>query len=352
MRLSICIPTLNRASVIGATLDSILEQIQDDVEVVIVDGGSRDGTAEVVALRATRCPRIRYHPTPHLASGAAMPSNVGFSQDCDHALELARGRYCWILPDDDLVAPGGIGRLLGYLDRGVALIVANAQVRSTDMGTVLKPRLIGLDQDRVFARGQADGILACAGAYLSYAGGVVVRRDWWMASERKSHYSSSFFHIWALFQKPAELDAVVIAEPLIWLRYGNAQWVKRGFEIWMLNWPSQIWSLPLGDEAKAAVICREPWRRLSLIANYRARGWYGLAQYRQLLAQVRPPLRIRIGAAVVAMIPGWLLNLMAVAITVLRRGRHGTDFLDFWQSPNNLLARLSRRRAQRKPPPG
>jgi abequosyltransferase len=46
--LSICIATLNRARFLKETLARILGQASDEVEVVIVDGASSDGTEEVV----------------------------------------------------------------------------------------------------------------------------------------------------------------------------------------------------------------------------------------------------------------------------------------------------------------
>ncbi len=39
-RLTICIPTLNRGSFIGATLESIVSQATDEVEILVMDGGS------------------------------------------------------------------------------------------------------------------------------------------------------------------------------------------------------------------------------------------------------------------------------------------------------------------------
>ena len=47
-KLSICIPTYNRAAYIGETLASIISQSNDDIEIVIVDGASTDNTADVV----------------------------------------------------------------------------------------------------------------------------------------------------------------------------------------------------------------------------------------------------------------------------------------------------------------
>ena len=48
IRLSICIPTYNFGEFIGATLQSIIKQATDEVEIVVVDGASTDNTAEVV----------------------------------------------------------------------------------------------------------------------------------------------------------------------------------------------------------------------------------------------------------------------------------------------------------------
>ena len=48
-RLSIVTPCLNRAATIGAAIDSVLEQRHPSFEHIIIDGGSTDGTAEVLA---------------------------------------------------------------------------------------------------------------------------------------------------------------------------------------------------------------------------------------------------------------------------------------------------------------
>jgi hypothetical protein len=301
----------------------------------------------VVAQRTARCPRVRHHLTPHLVAGIPKPSNAGYDRDCDHALQLAQGRYCWILPDDDLVVPGGIERLVRHLQGEVALVVANAQVRANDLGRVLEPRRMRLERDDTFAKGEVDRLVTVTGSYLSYAGGVVVRRDWWLRRDRARYYGSGFVHMGALLQDPSDLDAVVIAEPLIWLRYGNALWTGRAFEIWMFQWPQLIWSFPISDHAKAAVIPREPWRRLRTLMLFRARGCYGRPDLRRLEAHARehgvpgPGL----GARLIAWTPGWLLHALILGLVLLRSGVRSTSFLDLWQSPHNLLRRLLHRPA-------
>jgi glycosyltransferase involved in cell wall biosynthesis len=342
MRLTICIPTMNRAAFIGATLDSILPQLQADMEVVIVDGGSQDGTANIVAQRAAGSPQVRYHRTRQSSDGTAQPSNVGYDRDCDYAIELARGRYCWIVPDDDLVVEGGILQLATHLERGVALIVANAQVRSFDLTTVLEDRRILISQDAFFSIGEAGRLFALTGNHLSYAGGVVVRRDWWLSRDRARYFGTAFVHVGALFQQTEDLDAVVVAQPLIWLRYGNSLWSRRAFELWMYLWPDLIWSFPIADSDKAVVIPREPWRSMRTLAVYRARGCFGLAEFLFLMKRSRPSFTFRFRAAMIMITPAWSLSLLAIGGTYLRRGRHNTAFIDFWCSPCNLLRHIFR----------
>ncbi|MHC4739100.1 MAG: glycosyltransferase family 2 protein [Planctomycetota bacterium] len=46
--ISFCIPTYNFAKFLPATLDSIIEQADENIEIVIVDGGATDETDEVI----------------------------------------------------------------------------------------------------------------------------------------------------------------------------------------------------------------------------------------------------------------------------------------------------------------
>ena len=73
-KLSICIATFNRAAFLPATLDSMIDQLTDEVEIVIVDGASSDNTSAVVAPYLQRSSRIRYE---------RLDSNGGVDHDAD-----------------------------------------------------------------------------------------------------------------------------------------------------------------------------------------------------------------------------------------------------------------------------
>ncbi len=102
-RLSICIATLNRARFLKEMLDGILDQASDEVEVVIVDGASSDGTEEVVHGLQRRFPCIRY---------IRREKAMGVDRDFDYAVQHAIGEYCWVLCDDDVLKPGAVAKVL------------------------------------------------------------------------------------------------------------------------------------------------------------------------------------------------------------------------------------------------
>ncbi len=304
-RLSICIATLNRASFIGETLESILHQITNAVEVVIVDGASIDNTAEVVGRFQAQWPQLRY---------VRLAQKGGLDQDYCTAVEQARGDYCWLFTDDDLLKPGAIKAVLEATDKNPSLIVVNAEVRTADLSTLLAPRRVRLGVDRIYQPTEPERhlLLAETGDYLSFIGGVVIKRGLWNDREQKRYHGTEFIHFAVIFQSPLPAPALLIAHPWIVIRYGNAQWRPRHFEIWMFNWPDLVWSFPdYADWAKKRVIERHPWLNWQRLLLDRALGHYSLAVFdKWIKSRGRRSFR-KLLAHGIAVAPIHPLNLLA-----------------------------------------
>ncbi|HWV46875.1 MAG TPA: glycosyltransferase family 2 protein, partial [Nitrospira sp.] len=224
VRLSICMATFNRASFIGMTLDSILDQMQPGVELIVVDGCSPDGTPEVMADYAGRNPAIRYYRET---------VNSGVDGDYEKAVAYARGDYCWLMTDDDLLKPGAIRVVLNAIEHHPDLVVLNSEVCNADFSALLTPRFIQLKQDKSYRSDAVDVLFTETAGALSFIGCVVIRRETWMTRMREAYLGTLFIHMGVIFQTPALDQVRVVAEPQISIRYGNAMWTSRGFEIWM-----------------------------------------------------------------------------------------------------------------------
>src|SRR5436189_130716 len=103
MQLSICIPTYNFGKFIGQTLDSILPQVCSGVEVIVLDGGSIDDTADIVSIRRREYPMLTYHHQDFRG---------GIDRDIEKVVSLAQGQYCWLFSADDIMLPGAVDKIL------------------------------------------------------------------------------------------------------------------------------------------------------------------------------------------------------------------------------------------------
>ena len=350
IRLSICIPTMNRGHLIGETLETIVPQMSEAVEIVIVDGGSKDDTRAVVARFQERGANIRFFRS---AAGRA-PSNEGFDRDCDRAVMEARGRHCWLFTDDDHFAPGALAAVLNQLeDAALDLLLVDSEVRNLTMTKVLDKRRLSFSGTRDYAAATRDAFMRDAGQLLTFVGSVIIRRAAWLARERAAYYGTGFVHVCVIFQPPPLAAIRILAQPLVRIRIGNAAWGARAFDIWMDGWPALIWSFAgYCEQAKAAVVAREPWRMPIELVNYRA---LASLEPRHLawLEERRAPLFHRLFARLLLALPGQVAHAALsarIAVGRARRGSHAYTLLVASRFTNPLsraIARLNGHRAER-----
>lgn len=104
-KISICIPTLNRAYLLRQAIESVLANTFQDIEVVVSDNQSTDSTEEVV--KELRDDRVRYF---------RQTEQVPIVANWSAALFHARGEYAMKLDDDDSLEPEFIARTVAFLD--------------------------------------------------------------------------------------------------------------------------------------------------------------------------------------------------------------------------------------------
>lgn len=157
---SVLVPTRNRASLLPRALESVWAQRRDDVEVLVVDDASTDGTDAYLASLA-RQGRVR-----HLRNDRPLGACVARNR----ALREARGMYVTCLDDDDEMLPGRLDAMLRAL-RPTDSFVCSAHVAVTPDGRRhYRPCARDITLQRILARNVAstflarrDRVLACGG---------------------------------------------------------------------------------------------------------------------------------------------------------------------------------------------
>lgn len=315
--LSVCIPTLNRAEYISETLDSITNQLQSCVEIVIVDGGSTDNTESIIKEYQEKFESIRYFKK---SISNNFPSNEGFDRDCSESVELATGDYCWLMTDDDLIQPDAINIILEKISERYELIILNSQIANKDISEVLLNKRPDINSDQIYNQNLHDwnSFAGKIGNHITFVGAVVIKRKHWLERNKSQYFGTGFVHVGVIFQESFEGKILVMSEPLVIIRYGNAHWSGRAFKIWMYDWPKLIWSFnSLSDEAKLNITFQKPWEKFSVLLRERALGNYSITQFNQYIRKVKLPFIYNLVAKMIAIIPRRPLYYLAILFIIL-----------------------------------
>jgi len=126
---SIIMATFNRAATLPRAIASVLGQSHSDLELIIVDDGSTDSTADI--LRRLDDPRVR---------SFALPSNRGVCAAKNAGLEQIRGDWFTILDSDDEIVPDALSAMLECAQRtGATAVTCNCRDSVTGLLTGLGP---------------------------------------------------------------------------------------------------------------------------------------------------------------------------------------------------------------------
>jgi glycosyltransferase involved in cell wall biosynthesis len=111
---SIGLPVYNGERFLTETLDSLLAQTFENLELIISDNASTDRTQEICKDYAVKDRRIRYYRNDQ---------NLGAARNCNRVFELSTGKYFKWAAHDDLCAPQYLERCVEVLDHEPSVVL-------------------------------------------------------------------------------------------------------------------------------------------------------------------------------------------------------------------------------------
>lgn len=105
MKISIIIPVYNVGELLRKSVESVLEQIQDDCEIIIVNDGSTDNSGAI-------CDEYSSIANVHVIH----KKNGGLSSARNAGIDSAKGEYLLFLDSDDYLRPGSIALLSNLIN--------------------------------------------------------------------------------------------------------------------------------------------------------------------------------------------------------------------------------------------
>jgi glycosyltransferase involved in cell wall biosynthesis len=192
---SIVTPSFNQGEFLEETIRSVLEQDYEPIEYIVVDGGSTDGSVEIVRRYESRLAWWVSEPD----RGQAHAINKGFAR--------TTGRYMGFLNSDDTFLPGAVSRLVAELERAQDALVAYGDALLVDerFGTTRLCRPAG--------RWGAKPMTFRAGGTLIQPSSLWRRRAWELAGpfDESYHY---WFEVLFFLELACSGSADYIPKPL------------------------------------------------------------------------------------------------------------------------------------------
>jgi glycosyltransferase involved in cell wall biosynthesis len=107
---SIVTPTYNQAQFLAETIESVLNQDYPNIELIVLDDGSTDGTQEILARYKDRVTAARH-------------DNMGQARTLNKGWGMARGKYIGYLSSDDVLYDSAISSLVSVLEEEDNVVV-------------------------------------------------------------------------------------------------------------------------------------------------------------------------------------------------------------------------------------
>ncbi len=130
--LTIAIPTYNRARFLSKTLDSIISEYCEGVEILISDNGSVDETLQIVNKYKQKFSYIR---------SCGFEENKGIDKNILNAILNSKGEYVHLCSDDDLFTKGLLEEVLAEIQRTRPSVISLNHFSFKQSGEVLPPYL-------------------------------------------------------------------------------------------------------------------------------------------------------------------------------------------------------------------
>lgn len=194
IELSICIPTYNRGNILRETIESIIAQAEQDIEIVISDNGSADDTQEIVKELQRRFARLNYF---------RWDKNVGPDRNFLKAIEMAQGTYCWFLGSDDILTENAIDIILAEIKNNTAdIYFLNKQGFDYSLKNE-RPTYSPLSKlnDTKIIFGEKNILICKVLSSLGYIGSLCFRKSLWDSidpREYEKYLGSAYIHVYMI----------------------------------------------------------------------------------------------------------------------------------------------------------
>jgi len=196
MKFSIVTVSFNQARYLEETIRSVIEQDYPDIEYIVVDPGSTDGSRDIIERYRHKISKTVFKPD----KGAADGLNNGFSE--------ATGEIYGFVNSDDLLLPGALTQVARYFESDPTLEILSGHARIIDPdGKRIRDSYTDKFNERAFVYG---GVNICQMSTF-FRADLIRRSTGFNVSNRVAWDAEFFVNLLRLTNKYVVVDAILSA---------------------------------------------------------------------------------------------------------------------------------------------
>jgi abequosyltransferase len=226
-KISICIPTFDRAVFIKELLESIFAQVESEsIEVIVSDNASSDNTIEILEFYREKYSNFFYF---------CSQENVGPDRNFFRCVEFASGEYVWLMGSDDKLNYQAIRKVLVHLESKKDIYLQDRGNYDFNMKYLSHQTwwTAGVKEEWDFSRDSlSDYVNGCVslGGVFSYLSSVVVNREKWFQNlPPERYFGTAYPHVYTLLSILVNGGSLeLIKNSGVMNRCGNDFFVKDG----------------------------------------------------------------------------------------------------------------------------
>jgi glycosyltransferase involved in cell wall biosynthesis len=224
MKLTIAIPTYNKANLLSKTLEQIVNQINEtvdlsDLEILVIDNNSTENIKKVVEYYKARLP-LRYIKNE---------INIGSSQNFYKCILEAKGDYVWLLSNKNYLYPYSINKIFKAIEDKPAIIFTEfSQGENKNPNIKICHKSVGFEKDTLIEQPENFNIFLpdfnkiTNLVAISFA---IIKKELWDKDLMWSKIDTCFPHSYSFLQVASMGGVSIISSPL-WIWRANLERVK------------------------------------------------------------------------------------------------------------------------------
>jgi len=227
--ISFCLPSYNGEKYIRQALDSILNQYEDGIEVIVCDDNSQDETYNILKL-------YEKHECFSLYKNE---SNLGMDDNFDKVASLAKGEYLWLFGQDDVLLPGVISRIIKELkaNSNTGVVYLNFSQHGDDLSDVISESQLHkevmqnnsdlLDKDILFFKRSSD-YFASFEMLPSFLPATIMKSKYWQDARKKNFVGTAYVQLAVMLLNIGNDEIIVFSKPCVQGRVPSDKWQENG----------------------------------------------------------------------------------------------------------------------------